>query len=257
MPVSADALRRLADLRLSPDAMAVVLGIIADVSAPDDARRAKDAERKRSKRASAENPRTIHGQSEEIPRTGDGPSRAQVVILPVEEKKEGSLSLPSEARPLDDLAEAVEAYNSEAAFAGWPKAERVTTQRRSALKARLAECGGIEPWRRLMARARASPFLTGSNDRGWLPNLDFFLQAKSFTKLTEGAYDGNRTQRMASAPTARRSGADALMAALAAAVEQPPDRGLVHGGDPGGDFAGGPILDLSPAGETRRMGFGG
>lgn len=69
MPVSADALRKLADLRLAPDAMAVVLGIIADVSAPDDARRAKDAERKRSKRVSADNPRTIRGNSAENPRT--------------------------------------------------------------------------------------------------------------------------------------------------------------------------------------------
>ncbi|MGE0718530.1 MAG: hypothetical protein AB7P02_23990 [Alphaproteobacteria bacterium] len=87
----------------------------------------------------------------------------------------------------------------EAAFAEWnaladevdlPKAQVLTKPRRAALRQRLHEAGGIEGWRGAMARIRGSPFLRGENDRGWRADLDFVLQAKSFTRLLEGAYDG-------------------------------------------------------------------
>jgi uncharacterized protein YdaU (DUF1376 family) len=97
--------------------------------------------------------------------------------------------------PHDDVAEAFEAYNAEAALVGWPAARRLDTRRRSALRQRLAECGGLPGWRNALARARASPHLTGANDRGWTADLDFLLQAKSFTRLLEGAYDDRRPRR--------------------------------------------------------------
>ncbi len=72
MKRKADALRRLASLNLSPQAMAEVLNIIADMTAADDDRRAKDRERKRRVRGnSADNPRTETSVSAEIPRTDD------------------------------------------------------------------------------------------------------------------------------------------------------------------------------------------
>lgn len=101
----------------------------------------------------------------------------------------GEATSPPPAPAPDPVDEAVEGYNLMADDVGWPKAQRVTAARRAALKARLRECGGIEGWRAAMAKARASPFLMGDHDRDWRPSLDFFLQAKSFTKLMEGAYD--------------------------------------------------------------------
>lgn len=101
----------------------------------------------------------------------------------------GEATSPPPPPASDPVDEAVGAYNLMAGEAGWPKAQRVTAARRAALKARLRECGGIEGWRAAMAKARASPFLMGDHDRDWRPGLDFFLQAKSFTKLMEGAYD--------------------------------------------------------------------
>ncbi|MDR6954917.1 hypothetical protein J2X65_004293 [Ancylobacter sp. 3268] len=80
-------------------------------------------------------------------------------------------------------------YNAIAPTAGWPKAEVVTPQRRNLLPARLRDCGGLDGWRQAMERAARSAFLRGDNDRGWRASIDFFLQAKSFTKLMEGAYD--------------------------------------------------------------------
>lgn len=102
---------------------------------------------------------------------------------------------PPEPNPPDDVAEAFAAYNAEAALAGWPAARRLDPRRRAALRQRLAECGGLPGWRGALARARASPHLTGSNDRGWTADLDFLLQAKSFTRLLEGAYDDRRPRR--------------------------------------------------------------
>lgn len=100
------------------------------------------------------------------------------------------LELLPPAEPFGDvIAEALAAYNVAAKAVGWPVAQVLNGRRRSALKARLADCGGFEGWQAAMAKAVGSPFLCGENDRGWLPDLDFFLQAKSFIKLMEGGYD--------------------------------------------------------------------
>lgn len=151
---------------------------------------------------------------------------------------EKNISLPSEARPtaeVNEIALAVEIFNRFASLAEWPLVQRLTDPRRASLRKRLAECGGLTGWENAMARARGSPFLTGDNDRGWRPNLDFFLQAKSFTKLLEGAYDARTPAPGRGSNQSARSGGghDALFAAVA---------GRVLGGDEAGasdDHSGG------------------
>lgn len=99
------------------------------------------------------------------------------------------------ARSADaDVIDAFEAFNSVAKELGWPEAQALTNKRKAALRARLAEAGGLHGWLAAMAKARASPFLRGESGRdkehaGWSPDLDFFLQQTSFTKLMEGKYD--------------------------------------------------------------------
>ncbi len=94
----------------------------------------------------------------------------------------------------DEPKQAMDAYNLIAERVGWEIAQRLPGVRRQKLRARLAECGGIEGWKAAMARAGQSDFLTGKipkNDEHahWRPTLDFFLQPKSFTRLMEGSYD--------------------------------------------------------------------
>jgi len=94
----------------------------------------------------------------------------------------------------DEIAPAIEAYNLVAEEHDWPKVQSVTPKRRSALKARLREVGGIGGWRAAMAKASASSFLRGESGRGkgheaWTPGFDFFTQQSSFTNLMEGKYD--------------------------------------------------------------------
>ena len=100
------------------------------------------------------------------------------VPVPVPVKKESV--------PLD---EAILAYNELAGETGLPKAQRLTDTRRSALRLRLEECGGLDGWEAALAKIRGSPFLRGENERGWRANLDFLLRQSNFTKLMEGAYD--------------------------------------------------------------------
>ena len=90
MAITADSLRRLAALNLAPDAMSEVLSIIADMQSVDDARKAKDRDRKR-KPASTENPRKIQGSGEEL---AVEPSEKKVPPHPLKENP-----LPKENPP--------------------------------------------------------------------------------------------------------------------------------------------------------------
>lgn len=109
-------------------------------------------------------------------------------------------------REREELAEAVEIYNEAArSTEGWPVAQRFTEARRASLRKRLKEVGGIEGWKIAIEKAKASDFLTGKrpgSNGPFFASFDFLLQAKSFTKLLEGAYD-NRT---GSYQTARDTG---------------------------------------------------
>lgn len=110
MPVSADGLRRLAALNLSGEAMAIVLGVVADSIFSDDDRRRKDRERKAVSRGkSSDSPQNVHGQSSEIPRT-DPPPPAPIrerVLKGSQEEEIDTSSLRSEGAeaPIDPDAD--------------------------------------------------------------------------------------------------------------------------------------------------------
>lgn len=98
---------------------------------------------------------------------------------------------PSEA---EVFKEAIGAFNETAERVGWPKAKAFSKARKSALRGRLKDAGGLDGWRDALAKAEASDFLCGRSggSRPFLASFDFLLQASSFAKLMEGNYD-NRT----------------------------------------------------------------
>jgi uncharacterized protein YdaU (DUF1376 family) len=142
-------------------------------------------ERQSSAKAAAEK---RWGKDKQNQRAGDAsamPKQCKPEPEPyIREEPKGSLSSGD-----DEIAVAVEAYNDAAEDAGWPKVQVLSKTRRSAIKARLSECGGIAGWRDALARARASPHLCGQNDRGWTADFDFLTRQSAFTKLMEGSYD--------------------------------------------------------------------
>jgi hypothetical protein len=100
-------------------------------------------------------------------------------------------NLDLEAEEADLKASPLEAfnlYNEMALRVGIPQARSLTPQRRKSIAARMREHGGLEAWKLALANIERSAFLQGRNDRGWTADLDFMLQAKSFTRLVEGTY---------------------------------------------------------------------
>jgi len=70
---------------------------------------------------------------------------------------------------------------------------KLTNTRKSKLRARLKDCGGLEGWETALEKLKNSSFCMGKVN-SFKANLDFLLQEKSFTKLMEGAYDDNRNR---------------------------------------------------------------
>lgn len=94
-------------------------------------------------------------------------------------------------RQTDTLSLALDDWNEFAKANGLSQATKLTKTRKAAMAARLKENGGREGWKAALARIGKSEFLLGKSGRGdWRANLDWLLQASSFQKLIEGAYDG-------------------------------------------------------------------
>lgn len=127
-----------------------------------------------------------------------------------------SLSLvPTDDGP-DEISQAIDLFKDAAKESGWPVPRVLTKARRSALSARLKECGGIDGWRVALEKAQASRHCCGGNSRGWVLNFDFITTQSSFAKLMEGNYDnrtdngqGNGPQRQAR-PASPNAGVDQI-----------------------------------------------
>ena len=118
------------------------------------------------------------------------PMSGEPLSEPLEPKEEPS---PPVVPPVqsENLIEAVRAYNVLAEKVGLARVQNFNDNRRRKLRRRLAECGGLEGWSAALAKVECSNFLTGGGREGWRADFDFMLQAKSFTKILEGAYDDN------------------------------------------------------------------
>ena len=87
--------------------------------------------------------------------------------------------------------DAVSAYHRH--FPDSPKVRALTATRQAQLKKRCLEDIDRqlpEWWEKFFRDAARSDFLTGrtANERKWVPDFDFFLQPKSFTRVLEGFY---------------------------------------------------------------------
>lgn len=111
------------------------------------------------------------------------------------------------------LDEAVETFNAIAEKSGWPSVRALTDRRKSALKARIADLGGIEGWRELLTKAAASDFLCGRVVRSGEPfklKFDWITNPTNAAKVAEGNYD-NRKPSHSSAPAGfRRVGGEII-----------------------------------------------
>lgn len=98
------------------------------------------------------------------------------------------------------LTDAVAAYNAIAATVNatmksiqWREAKVLTSARRKRLKVAVADYGGLRGFKAELEQAAKNDFLIGKEGRtgnhsGWKPDLDFFCQPKTITKILEGAW---------------------------------------------------------------------
>lgn len=70
---------------------------------------------------------------------------------------------------------------------------RDKTKRYTLLKARWREHPDWSWWRQLFEMIAASPFLTGSNERGWRADIDWAVKPGNAEKVLEGKYEGRKS----------------------------------------------------------------
>lgn len=88
----------------------------------------------------------------------------------------------------DDLKTAFEDWNTLAFELGLPKAQKLDPERKSKIRARMRDAGGLAGWRDALTKIRGSPFLRGEK-KDFRATLDFVLGKENFKKIMEGNYD--------------------------------------------------------------------
>ena len=101
-----------------------------------------------------------------------------------------SSSADADPPPRDLAADAFDVWAEELGET-LPRPKALTPPRRKRLRTVLMVHFGndLARWRKHCQRIRGSPFLTGSNERGWRADFDFCLTDKAVQKVSEGAYD--------------------------------------------------------------------
>jgi biotin operon repressor len=98
---------------------------------------------------------------------------------------------PEPYSPSDDdftFDDFIETWNEVAREHSLGAIKRKTEPRRRAFNARKREYPDIADWRAAFRCLQSNKWMHGDNKTGWRADPDFFLQAKSFTKLVENQY---------------------------------------------------------------------
>lgn len=174
---------------------------IAAVVKAASAKVSTNAERQRRYRERHRNVSNVTERNSDVT-NAETPSPKKRKVSPCTPSKEKNNPIPgsseadasSEPTARDDAQTAFEIFNEAAQRNDLPVAEKLTKDRRSKISARLADAGGLDGWGSAIRRLEASDFCCGRKT-SFRATLDFVLQASSFQKLVEGAYDNNPNQR--------------------------------------------------------------
>jgi hypothetical protein len=78
----------------------------------------------------------------------------------------------------------------------FPSCVAMSDARKKAIKARFASGYTMEHFRTLFAKAEASSFLKGRNDRNWMASFDWLIKDSSMAKVLGGNFDDRQPQPM-------------------------------------------------------------
>lgn len=196
MNLSAAALRLMAAKGLSLDDVAEI--VAANEQRPDPTNAQRQARHREKKRA----------ESNGVTVTRYAPLNEEDNLNPPSYSDE-AIASSSAAQP---TAEAARIWNDNAKHAGWPSIKSLSPNRSRILSARLRE-HGVDGWRSAVTRARASPFLGGTDPPHWF-TFPWLIKAENFAKLIEGNYD----RRQPANTLGRHQPSDGLSSTARAAV---------------------------------------
>jgi hypothetical protein len=90
--------------------------------------------------------------------------------------------------PAFTVQDFVEGWNEVARACGLSQIRKLTDSRKRAFAVRAREYPEIADWQAAFRCLQTNKWMHGDNKNGWRADPDFFLQAKSFTKLVENQY---------------------------------------------------------------------
>ena len=88
-------------------------------------------------------------------------------------------------RPKINYQEIADMYNT--ICTSLPRVTALSDKRKEAIAARFKHYT-VDQFREMFAKAEASPFLKGGNDRNWTANFDWLLKDANFAKVLDGNY---------------------------------------------------------------------
>jgi hypothetical protein len=92
-----------------------------------------------------------------------------------------------------DYQSVVDAWNEKAEKHKMPKVQLLTEPRKTAIKARVADIGGVDNLIEAIERVFLSNFLTGQTDRPFKASFDWATKSSNFIKIVEGNYDNEKS----------------------------------------------------------------
>ena len=93
---------------------------------------------------------------------------------------------PFDNKDIFNIQEVVDLYNS--ICVSFPKVQKISERRRTAIKARLKEFT-IDEIKKAFENAENSSFLKGENNRGWRADFDWLMNENKLAKTFEGIYN--------------------------------------------------------------------
>jgi predicted phage replisome organizer len=131
----------------------------------------------------------------EMGQTGDkwGTSGGQCPLeKEIEKEKEIEIETEKESREKINYQEIVDLYND--TCVSFPRVKSLSDARKKAIKARLNSYS-LDDFKNLFAKAEASTFLKGGNDRNWSATFDWLIKDANMAKVLDGNYDNNSNQK--------------------------------------------------------------
>jgi hypothetical protein len=140
------------------------------------------------------------------PPSAPPPAKLASLVLSIKPNAADALPIPvyldrtPEGEAVRLWNEAARKINAKRGHIEWPEVQALTPSRRTSIKARLSEAGGIEGWKIALSKASSSGWLRGETPRShghenWRFNITTMTRQEFFTQLMEGSYDDDSSRR--------------------------------------------------------------